>query len=245
LAWIEYINRLCGVVLGLLMIVAAVWVLIRFTRYLRVLLPVLIAALLTAFQGWQGSVVVSSQLEPIIVTVHMFLALVIVSLMIYATYEAYLIENKGNLPTGSLPRSLSAWFGTLWLIGLVQIIFGTQIRSAIEVIREQYPLETGAAWLSRVGAINHLHMTLGIVLLALSWYVTQVAFKHKAQLSSIMRQATVAMVTVVTLQFVLGMLFILMGMSAVRQVFHLWLASMYIGLTLLLYTMTRRREAHS
>ncbi len=245
LAWIEYTNRLCGVILGLLMVVAAVWVLLKFFRYLRVSLPILIAALLTAFQGWQGSVVVSSQLEPIIVTVHMFLALIIVSLLIYATYEAYLIENKSTAPTSTLPRSLSAWFGTLWLIALVQIVLGTQIRSAIEVIREQYPLETGAAWLNKVGAINHIHMTLGIVLLALSWYVTQVVFKHKEKLSNLMRQATVAMVTIVTLQFVLGMLFILMGMSAIRQVSHLWLASFYIGLTLLLYTMTRRREVRS
>ena len=245
LAWIEYINRLGGVLLGILMVIAAVWVLAKYTKYLRILIPVLVAALLTAFQGWQGSVVVASQLEPIIVTVHMFLALVIVSLMIYATYEAYLLELSAPATRFAFPRSLSLWFGSLWLIALVQIILGTQIRSAIEVIQEQFPLESGAAWLAKVGAINHVHMTLGIILLALSWYVWQVAFRYKDQLRPIMRQATVGMVVIVTLQLVLGMLFILMGMSALRQVFHLWLASLYIGLTLLLYTTTRRREVES
>ena len=89
LAWIEYGNRLAGVTVGFLIVATAILALIHFRRTPGVLYPSLAAGILVAIQGWQGSQVVASDLQPFIVTIHMVLALLIVSLLLYATLRSY------------------------------------------------------------------------------------------------------------------------------------------------------------
>src|SRR5690349_15589961 len=79
--WIEYVNRLVGVAIGIMIFAVFVFSLRFWKTSPR--LPIIAAAtlLLVAFQGWIGSVVVSTNLTPWIITLHMFLALVIVALL--------------------------------------------------------------------------------------------------------------------------------------------------------------------
>ncbi|MFQ5453006.1 MAG: heme A synthase, partial [Candidatus Zixiibacteriota bacterium] len=208
----------------------------------KILYPSIAATALTAFQGWQGSVVVASQLEPIVVTVHMVLALIIVSLLIYVTQEAYFSEREpGNL-SQVLPKNTTVWFSVLWVLAIAQIILGTQIRSALELLREEFPLMNSFEWLSKVGAINHIHMTLGVVLLAFTWYVGASTLKYKKQLPLLLKQSVIGMVLIASIQLILGMMFMLMEMTALMQVFHLWMASLYIGIVLLLFTISKRSQ---
>lgn len=242
LAWIEYINRLCGVTVGFLILFTALWALKSFRHKPKILYPSIAATALTAFQGWQGSVVVASQLEPIVVTVHMVLALIIVSLLIYVTQEAYFSEREpGNL-SQVLPKNTTVWFSVLWVLAIAQIILGTQIRSALELLKEEYPLMNSFEWLSKVGAINHIHMTLGVVLLAFTWYVGASTLKYKKQLPLLLKQSVIGMVLIASIQLILGMMFMLMEMTALMQVFHLWMASLYIGIVLLLFTISKRSQ---
>src|SRR5690606_24301597 len=81
--WIEYFNRLTGVTSGILVFAVAVasW---RFRNTQPRLTVVAVGTLLlVGFQGWIGSVVVSSNLTPWTITLHMFLALVIIGLLVY------------------------------------------------------------------------------------------------------------------------------------------------------------------
>ena len=89
LAWIEYINRLIGMITGILIVITAVLAIKNFRGIKRILIPTLLSVVLVAIQGWYGSIVVSSQLQSITVSVHLLLALLIVSLLIYATQSSY------------------------------------------------------------------------------------------------------------------------------------------------------------
>jgi len=242
LAWIEYVNRLIGVFVGLLIAVTAIWALKSHRQNRGIVIPAVLAAVLTAVQGWQGSVVIASQLEPIVVTVHMALALIIVSLLIYVTQEAYYQENKEAYPVKVWPRRVTAMLGILWLVAVAQIAFGTQIRSALEVLREQYPLLSSAEWLVRVGALNHIHTALGVLLAILSWWVIFAFWSYRHKFTPLVRQSLIGMIIIINVQLVLGLLFIVIKLTPVVQVFHLWLASLYVGMTLLLYTFARRGE---
>src|SRR5262245_18584745 len=84
-AWIEYVNRLLGVVIGLLIV--ATWIAaFRGARDRKdVFRRITLALLLVAFQGWQGGMVVRMRLDPRIVSVHLFLGLMLAMLMVYAT----------------------------------------------------------------------------------------------------------------------------------------------------------------
>lgn len=87
LAWIEYVNRLMGVIVGLLIASVGIMAIAKFRKHKSILFASILAAVLVAYQGWQGSQVVSSELEPLIVSVHMGIAFIIVSLLLYVVYR--------------------------------------------------------------------------------------------------------------------------------------------------------------
>ena len=79
--WIEYINRVIGVIIGFL-IFAVLLVSWKFRKtQANITIIAAIAFLLVGIQGWIGSFVVSTNLTPWTITVHMFLALVIVAVI--------------------------------------------------------------------------------------------------------------------------------------------------------------------
>jgi cytochrome c oxidase assembly protein subunit 15 len=91
LAWIEFGNRLVGMSVGLLVLATALLAIKVHRREPRILFPSLAAALLTAYQGWQGGQVVASELKPIIVSLHLFLSFLIVSLLVYVAQRSHFL----------------------------------------------------------------------------------------------------------------------------------------------------------
>ncbi len=90
--WIEYLNRLVGVVIGFLIIA----VFVRSISLLKVnpfffwlSLATLLAVII---QGWFGSIVVSTNLTSWTITIHMFLALVIVAMLILLMHKSSINE---------------------------------------------------------------------------------------------------------------------------------------------------------
>ena len=86
--WIEYLNRLLGALIGVFVFMAVVFALPYWRRDRPVFWLALGSFLLTGVQGYLGSLVVSTNLLPVMVTVHMALALVIVALLLYAVDRA-------------------------------------------------------------------------------------------------------------------------------------------------------------
>ena len=134
--WIEYINRLTGVLIGFL-IFAVLVVSWKFRKsQSRLTIIAAITFILVGLQGWIGSFVVSTNLTPWTITVHMFLALAIVALLIYLVHQS------------SFEREINSSLGFWWLTAcmavlLVQILMGTQVREAIDQV-------------AAVGASRHL-----------------------------------------------------------------------------------------
>ena len=241
LAWIEYSNRLCGMLVGLLIAATAVLALIYARKHLRIWLPAAAAGLLTAFQGWQGSVVVSSMLEPVIVTVHTVLALVIVSLLIWVTQQAYYEERKDEkMP--ELPAQTVRWMTILWIMAIVQIILGTQLRQAYEVVVLEFPMLHATEWFGKVGGLNHIHMTLGIIVAIFAWYVGRSILKGSKGITPLLKQSVVGIMVAVGVQITLGLTFIIVGLSPLMQIFHLWVASIIIGLSLVIFSASKRAK---
>ena len=241
LAWIEYSNRVSGMVIGLLILTVAIWAIVKFRDNKKILFSTSGAAILTALVGLQGGKVISSLLEPIIITVHMLLALLIVSLIIYATFHAYDTEET-NKSIEKLPLKLSGQIKILWIAGFVQILLGTQVRSIIEIAAREFPNLTSIEWLSKVGMFNHLHMTVGVLVVAYTWHVTVKILKHKSKLSPVILRTAYFMAGTVTAQLFIGITFMIIATQPITQVFHLWIASLFIGSVLLLFLNVKRIE---
>jgi cytochrome c oxidase assembly protein subunit 15 len=235
LAWIEYCNRLMGVTLGFLIVGAAILALVHHRAHKRILYSTLGSALLVAFQGWLGSVVVSTELRPIIITLHMVLALVIASLLIYATLEAYYLARQSVTDTRTAyPAKASRWMLGLWLLAIVQVILGTEVRAGAEIAAKSYPLWSSLKWLGQVGAMYHIHMAVGMIVFGATIWVTYSIFKLSERPTLLVRWCLWSMILLVVFQIVFGIAFMVSGLTALLQLYHLWGASLYIGFALVL-----------
>jgi len=240
LAWIEYINRLSGMTVGILIAITAVMAIVYARRQPRIMWPAVAAGLLTAFQGWQGSVVITSELMPAVVTVHAVLALMIVSLLIWVTQQAYYEEHPNERGDNYLPPSAPRWLTVLWGVAIIQVILGTQMREGLEKMRDQYPLDSAAQWIIKIGGVSHIHMTLGILVAVATWVVGRMVLKRSRRLTRLVRQAMIWAMILVGLQILTGLSFIFFGVPPLVQVFHLWLASLFVGTLLIVFSAARR-----
>ena len=225
--WIEYVNRLVGAVIGLL-IFAVFVVSIRFWKTDKTVTLVAFGTfLLVGFQGWIGSVVVSTNLMPWTITVHMFLALLIVALLIYVVHRtSYITE---------INSSLGFW----WLIAsmavlLVQILLGTQVREAIDQLDGTVSRES---WISNVGAEFVVHRSFSWIVLIL--HVGLIVKLHKTQGSKVFALTLILLIlgTILT-----GMSMAYFAVPPFLQPVHLLLATVTFGLQFLFLLKLRRRE---
>lgn len=124
--WTEYFNRLAGAVVGIMMILLLVrGIQLRLYNPLFFWLP-LALLLITIFQGWFGSIVVSTNLTSWTVSVHLIFALLIVTLLVYLITH---ITKTENLPFKLRLSILGTWF-----IVLLQLMLGVRVRESIEGI---------------------------------------------------------------------------------------------------------------
>ena len=79
--WIEYINRLLGVISGFFCF--GLFVAALFVRHQKLIFLSIFLLLLMAFQAWIGALVVYSVLSPFKITIHMLIALLILSLLFF------------------------------------------------------------------------------------------------------------------------------------------------------------------
>lgn len=157
--WIEYLNRIIGVIIGFLIFSVFIKSL-RFRKTdLHITLIASLTFLLVVIQGWIGSIVVSTNLTPWIITFHMFLALVIVALLIY------LIAKSADQTTGVAQPPIAFWW-TMACIGvlLVQILLGTQVREAIDAVSQTTPR---ADWISSIQSAFSIHRSFSWIVLIL------------------------------------------------------------------------------
>jgi cytochrome c oxidase assembly protein subunit 15 len=128
-AWIEYGNRLVGVIIGFL-IAMLFWRSMKLkTTHPRIFFFSLATLTLVIVQGWFGSIVVSTNLTDWTVTVHMFLALMIVGLIIY-------LIHLSQLPAAGPDQAKGlGWILVACMLALfIQIFLGSQVRQSLDRI---------------------------------------------------------------------------------------------------------------
>jgi len=126
--WTEYLNRLAGVLVGLLVIFTFFASLTFIKSKRKIVIWSGLNVLLIGFEGWLGAYVVSSNLKPLIVSIHMLMALVIIAILNATQIWA---DDRHN---SNIENHLSRYKMPL-LAGLVTVIaVGTQLRESIDKI---------------------------------------------------------------------------------------------------------------
>jgi len=125
--WVEYINRLIGAIAGIATIIMAVFSIGFWKDKRKITILSWLAVFLMGLQGWLGATVVYSVLNPVKITLHMIVALVIVALLLY------IIDNAKHRPSQFKKDKLfrNLLIATL-VLSLIQIVLGTQVRQFVD-----------------------------------------------------------------------------------------------------------------
>jgi heme a synthase len=230
LAWIEYINRLVGVVIGLLITATAVYAWIDHRKHAAIFRYSIAAFLLVVFQGWLGGQVVKYELDPRFVTVHLFFALVIVALLLYAAFRSF-YPGRPTLLSPERQRLVQALMAVLAL-SLVQVIIGALVRGGVDLAEKADPDLARALLIDQVGWTDHIHRILGLATLAAAWLLVPITRRLAPQLKALHRVAIVpALIT--TAQFIAGVGLAYLALPPVLQVIHIFGGSILIGVLIL------------
>ncbi len=218
--WIEYINRLVGVTIGVF-IVLLFYRSLAFRKEKPVLFWLSLAALLLViFQGWFGSIVVSTNLTTWTITVHLFLALALVGILVYLLHlsgEVYQIQ------ASSLRGLLGACLAAL----LTQIFLGTEVRGAIDVLASRFPRES---WVSQLGVSFVAHRSFSWVVLILN-----VTFFLQIRKTIVLKTLSRALFLLILCSLVTGAGMAYLDVPSALQPIHLLLASITFGIELFLF----------
>jgi cytochrome c oxidase assembly protein subunit 15 len=244
LMWTEYLNRLLGVIVGFLILATVVSAWRHHRRDPKILWSSVAALLLTGFQGWLGGRVVAHELAAWIVTVHMIVALVIVSLLLYATVMAFEDKPSAFANASADRRSFSGgWSGlSFWataaliLITVVQVAIGTQVRGRIDAALDASVPRAGA--LGTVGVLDALHRDSAIAVGVGAVLVGFIVWRRRPNRPDLQFWAAAA-VGLAFLQIALGIVMAYVSLAPAAQVAHLTAASLLLGAEMVLLLQLR------
>ena len=178
--WTEYLNRLVGALLGVLVLALSASCLARPEVSKRTTLFAICALASVVFNGWLGSQVVASELRPVMVSLHMVGAFFVQIFLIlgFISLKSTRKKSKENNSTSSLINFLVC-SGGFFLI--IQIIMGIQIRESIDWIFKLESFVERENLINSVPWIFYIHRSFSWVIFAIAILTCYLITKGKIQ----------------------------------------------------------------
>jgi heme a synthase len=228
--WIEYLNRLVGVVIGFFILLTVVFAFPYLKSNPKIFWLSFLAFILVGFQGWIGSKVVSTDLATWMITIHMLIALVIVALLIFTVA----ISQKFSIVQYKLDSSLKVFIIISLIISTVQIVSGTQVREKVDhvanLLGEQYRTQWPKFFMEEL--IFKLHRSWSILSLLIS---TLLLFKYRSlfERSSLIYKCGLGIILLLCSQALSGSILVNLGFPKQVTSIHLTVGSIIAGLQIL------------
>ncbi len=229
-AWIEYINRLIGVVIGFLVLLTT-YKSFKFWKTKKLITIVAVLGLvLILFQGWFGSLVVATNLIPAFVSVHMVLAFLQILLLMYLIF---LSSSHSQHP--ETPVWVRSWVTALFVLFIPQVLLGTQVRHIVDLaVFEGYGR---ADWLLNIDWKFYFHRSYSLVfLISLLILFVRIRMLH---VSGVLMKFISWCLVLVIFESVSGAVMYYFNFPFGLQPLHLLLASLIFGFLFYLTLVSR------
>ena len=231
--WTEYLNRLLGVTIGLLIFLTAMfsW---RLRTYDNSIFTASLAAfLMVGFQGWLGSKVVSSNLQPGMITLHMLVALAIVGTLLFALAQSGR-QVVLSQPINAIDSRARRWLYLVICMTVLQIAMGTQVREMTDFLKETKGEELRTSWIEFMPWFFYVHRSFSAVVLIANLWLAKLLTDSLGWGHNLTR-LTFFMIAVICFSVVSGATLGHLGMPAFIQPMHLVAASLLFGLQFLIW----------
>ncbi len=164
--WIEYINRLFGALAGFATLLLAVASFGYWKKKKSITILSWIVVFSMGFQAWLGATVVYSVLEPVKITVHMVMALVILAMLLYIIFST---RSKNHQFKYNKTTSL---FIMLALgLTLIQVVLGTQVRQFVDHQIDSVGEHNKHLWLQNPSLQFYFHRSFSILIILINGFI--------------------------------------------------------------------------
>ena len=231
--WIEYINRLVGVAIGFLVFGTFVSSFISFRKKDRTIVFLsLLATILVAFEGWLGSKVVSSELHPVMITLHMILSVIIVLILLYAVARSYnyVIKVEELVDKSSLSFLVSAAI----FLTTGQVLLGTQVRELVDQVSNTLGNALRTEWVSNLGGKFQMHAYFSILIVFINFLIFYKIKKSVVEKGLLSKFANALLITI-GIELLSGLSLAYLGFPRLMQPIHLTLGTLAIGIQFVIF----------
>ncbi len=233
--WTEYINRLIGATIGILILVTF-WA--SFTYWGRdpmIVVMSFFALVFVVFNAWLGSILIETNLAGWSISLHLGASLLVILCLLNALVRSY----AGPVArTGLLARSrLAPMFLAVLLLSLVQIYLGTEVRQEVDLLAQVS--EDRGVWTESLGNPFLIHRSFSILVLLLNFILV---FRIGRATLSRGPLWTIGLVVCLLLlaEAGTGAALYYLEMPVALQPVHLLLATMIFGLQYVMWLQFRR-----
>jgi cytochrome c oxidase assembly protein subunit 15 len=235
--WTEYLNRLCGAILGILIFIQFITS-FRFRKADKKIFWLSFAELiLIGFQGWLGAKVVSSNLAPVKITIHMIVALIILSIAIA------IIHRARNLSGRIADLEVKSGIKTMSIIVLVltttQILLGTRVREAVDVLLGNFDPSLRGEIIEHAGTSFLIHRSFSIIILVVNIYMVRLLLA--SNISESLKSYAKWLGVFVLMEILVGVILSRFALPAALQSVHLLFACIIYALQFVIILRVMRK----
>lgn len=213
--WVEFINRLLGAISGLIVLglfVRSLWWIRK-----QPLLPIFsfFAVVGMGVQAWLGKTVVDSNLLPSKISLHMIMALLIVSVLLFVRAKSHGKQLKQ--PSKNLLMLIVGSF----VLTLIQFGLGVDVRQFIDYQIKQAGSNAPQLWLDRPEISFYVHRSLSLAVVVLSVWIYKLVVKE-----SLTQKYIQFIIGCIIVEIILGILMYYVDFPWGTQPLHLLIAAL-------------------
>ena len=221
--WTEFVNRLCSLPVGIFVLLT--FVMSLWSRRGWVIFWAFTAVFLVGLNAWMGARIVYSGLNPGTITVHVFLAMLLMCVQTWLVWAV--AEKKWAIRVSEEGRWLK-WIGLgAFLLIVFEGLMGTQVREMTDAMKVSHGDAPRGEW---VAELEHtwmylIHRSFSWVVLGLTWIYFSMSGKVREGGRGWHEWVIFGVVLV---QMCLGLVLSQVGILPVAQVLHVGLSSILL-----------------
>ena len=230
--WIEYVNRLLGAFSGFLVLATFVASFPYLRKDPSVFWGSFSALILIGANGWLGSRVVATELAQYMVTLHLFLAILVVFALLFVLVRSGSVGQTSSVQ--SRPNKALNWLLIVTIaLSLGQVLLGTQVRDALNDVVQRVGYAQRDSWVSNLDWRFYVHRSFSLIVLAI--HVGFIYQLRKFITTGVIARLTVTLIALVVAEIVTGMVMAYFAVPAAAQPVHLFLAVVMVGLQFVIW----------
>lgn len=239
--WIEYVNRLLGVLSGFFVFATLVTSISFFKRDRPLFWGSLAAFVLIGANGWLGSKVVSTELAPYLITAHLVLAILVVFALLFVWVHSNRHDWASEVPLSrTAGRQIRIVAIGVLVLTFIQLVLGTEVRDNLDMVVKRLGYEQRQDWVGQLNWPFYVHRSYSLLILAAHIYlITKIRATKQA---GILRRLSMGLVAMVCVEIATGAIMGYFAVPAFAQPIHILLAVMLIGIQFMIVLLASQQS---